>query len=96
MEIPAEVDGYPVTSIYYQAFERCGNLVSAIIPEGVTSIDNRAFWGCRTFKSLTVPNSVTIIGKNAFKNCNELTIHCKAGSEAEKYAKANGIKYIID
>ena len=72
MEIPAEVDGYPVTSIYYQAFERCRNLVSAIIPEGVTSIDNRAFWGCNQLESVSIPDSLVSIGEGAF-DCGRLT-----------------------
>ena len=38
VEIPNEIDGFPVTSIGESAFRGCTSLTSISIPEGVTSI----------------------------------------------------------
>ncbi len=43
IEVPSEIDGLPVTSIKYRAFENCTSLESVVIPESVTDIGNMAF-----------------------------------------------------
>jgi hypothetical protein len=93
------------------AFEYCVELENVVIPDGVKSIDLCAFTNCLKLKSITIPKSVTDIGKNVFsesdfseyllktvyKPLDNLTINCYSGSSAEKYAKANGLKYkLID
>jgi len=47
---------------------------------------------------VTIPESVTCIGENVFRNCDcfILTIYGKAESEAERYAKENGIKFEVE
>ena len=64
---------YSVTSIGYQAFYLCTNLISISIPNSVTSISDIAFYGCTGLTSVTIPNSVTSIGDAAFYNCTGLT-----------------------
>ena len=71
--IPSEIDGKPVTSIGYKAFEDCTGLTSITIPNSVTSIEDSAFKYCRGLTSITIPNSVTSIGYSAFKYCTRLT-----------------------
>ena len=71
--IPSEIDGKPVTSIGYEAFEDCTGLTSITIPNGVTSIRSQAFDGCTGLTSITIPNSVTSIGTWAFRDCSGLT-----------------------
>ena len=68
MEIPAELDGYPVTSIGVFAFGHCGMLVSVTIPEGVTSIGDLAFGNCNILESVSIPDSLVTIGQNAFRS----------------------------
>ena len=83
-----------VTSIGDCAFLHCHSLTSVTIPESVTSIGDYAFRECKSLTSVTIPNSVTSIGDSAFKDCPEdLVIYGKAGSEAERYAKKNWMKF---
>jgi len=84
-----------VTSIGNDAFFLCKSLTSVTIPNSVTSIGDRAFWGCESLTSVTIPNSVTSIGSSAFWSCDNVTIYGSTGSEAERYAKKNGIKFQV-
>ena len=82
-----------VKSIGMWAFQSCSSLTSVSIPDGVKNIGDSAFNGCTNLKSVTIPKSVTRISEDAFDK--NITIRCNKGSAAEKYAKANGIKYIL-
>ena len=66
--IPSEIDGKPVTSIGYKAFQDCTGLTSITIPNSVTSIGGRAFLDCTGLTSITLGNSVTSIEEGAFCN----------------------------
>ena len=71
--IPSEIDGKPVTSIGYKAFEDCTGLTSITIPNSVTRIASWAFYYCTGLTSITIPDSVTSIGDWAFYRCTGLT-----------------------
>ena len=71
--IPSKIDGKPVTSIGYAAFDGCTGLTSITIPNSVTSIGDGAFVNCTGLTSITIPNSVTSIGVRAFDGCTGLT-----------------------
>lgn len=73
LEIPATIQGKPVTSIGDWAFHRCAALTSVTIPEGVTSIPSEAFDHCIGLTSVNIPNSVTSIEGEAFWDCASLT-----------------------
>ena len=71
IEIPDEINGYPVTAIGNTAF--MGNRVSSIkIPASVTKIGMGAFNNCANLAEVTIPDSVMEIGNNAFMNCTSL------------------------
>lgn len=72
VEIPSEIDGYPVVSIDDDAFYGCVELTDIIIPDGVMSIGDRAFAYCQQLKNVTISDSVTNIGAAAFAYCGNL------------------------
>ncbi len=74
VEIPAEIDGRPVTGIGDGAFKATANNINAVvIPSSVTYIGDFAFYGCSALTQIVIPDSVTSIGTGAFKDCTALT-----------------------
>ena len=71
--IPARIEGKPVTTISYGAFDDCTNLISVSIPDGVTEIKSTVFENCTNLTSVEIPDSVTAIGYGAFSGCSSLT-----------------------
>ena len=69
VEIPAELDGHPVTSIGNKAFDFNLHVQSVVVPEGVTNIGERSFSRCLSLTSITLPESLTTIGVKAFSEC---------------------------
>lgn len=72
IEIPAEMEGYPVTAIGEYAFNNCTNLTQITLPDTITEIGKYAFGSCTRLISCTIPNSVTSIGLYAFGYCKSL------------------------
>lgn len=52
VEIPAEIDGLPVTSIGIRTFFHCKSLTGVTIPNSVTSIGHHAFDSCPMLKDV--------------------------------------------
>lgn len=72
-DIPSEIYGVPVTTIWSDAFSRCTNLTSVTIPNSVTYLGDRVFFECSSLTNISIPNSVTYIGGAVFFKCNKLT-----------------------
>ena len=72
VEIPAEIDGVPVTRIGTRAFQNCTTIKQLTIPDGVTAINTGAFSGCENLEELYYNCSLTSIGTTPFKNCTSL------------------------
>ena len=87
MEIPAELDGHPVTSIGDFAFGNCWNLVSVTIPDGIVSIGAMAFGNCFRLESVSIPDSLVSIGSNAFRS--ERLTEIKVSPEHPVFAVEN-------
>ena len=62
-----------VTSIGFNAFNSCKNLVLISMP-GVTSIGNNAFGSCKNLAITSLPSGVTSIGNDTFSNCTKLAL----------------------
>ena len=61
-----------ITSIGYEAFEKCTSITSVTIPAGVTSIESYAFNGCDSLTSVDMPDGIKSIGDYVFNNCGKL------------------------
>ena len=72
VEIPAEIDGVPVTRIGTRAFQNCTTIKQLTIPDGVTAINTGAFRGCENLEELYYNCSLTSIGTTPFLNCTAL------------------------
>ena len=77
IEIPAEIDGYPVTEIEKEAFYNCDYITSVAIPATVTKIKVAAFKNCDNLQSVTMNEGLEEIGGNwasggAFDACTSL------------------------
>jgi len=73
LNIPAEINGLPVTGIETNAFQNLSNLTSVTIPGSVASIGLYAFQNCSGLANITIPASVTTIEDYAFFACSNLT-----------------------
>ena len=71
--IPAEIEGYPVTSIGDEAFRLDRTLTKVIIPETVISIEYGAFFQCELLVNVTLPNGIENIEDRVFSHCESLT-----------------------
>ena len=71
-EIPATINGKPVTAIGDYAFN--GSSISSVtIPDSVRTIGNYTFTMCSNLKSVTLPESIEYIGIRAFELCSSLS-----------------------
>ena len=67
VDLPAEVNGVPVTAIGAHAFED-SPIVAVTIPEGVTEIGSSAFDGADELHFIQLPDSLRTIGDHAFNS----------------------------
>ena len=99
VNVPREIEGYPVTRIGDRVFDGCNELTSVNIPSTVTSIGNTAFGNCEKLASIDIPESVTEIDYGAFYACRSLTfVEIPAGVSlinAKTFAQCTDLKKII-
>lgn len=70
VEVPAEINGIPVTSIGGKAFYDKDNIKTIVLPEGLKSIEKEAFSISSSITSIVIPESVTSICENTFAYTN--------------------------
>ena len=72
LEVPAELDGRPVTAIGNNAFQGNTAITSVTVPEGVTGMGTGAFASCRALTTVILPEGLTAIADRAFYDCGSL------------------------
>ena len=70
--IPSQINGIPVTTIGYLAFQYCDSLKSVIISNGITTIEREAFYNCYNVTNIEIPESATSIDYGVFYECQKL------------------------
>ena len=70
--IPAELDGYPVTSIGDSVFYDRPEITAVTFPSGLKEIGCSAFNNCSGLSSVTIPEGVWLIESGAFVWCTNL------------------------
>ena len=71
VEVPAEIDGMPVTAIGPTVFYGL-TITSISLPDTITEIGNGAFWHAKGLTSIKLPASLTTLGNNVFNDCSAL------------------------
>ena len=84
-----------ITYIRDDAFMKCTSLEEVTIPNTVSDIGDNVFSGCISLQTVKNLGIITNFGKHVFDNCDNLTLHCYQNSSAYKYAKDNGINYVL-
>ena len=85
VRVPAEIGGYPVTSIGSHAFKNNTSVQYLKLPEGMKELDDSALSDIELLKEVVVPESVEKIGNLAFSNVQKAI--CVKGSFAWNYMK---------
>lgn len=68
-ELPAYIDGLPVTAIYEECFSENKTLRRAVLPDTLETIGDGAFIGCSNLTDINFPSSIKSIGSWAFAQC---------------------------
>lgn len=66
--IPATINGMPVTTIDYYAFDYCYSITQVTLPGTLEVIQSGAFVSCVSLEEITFPASVVTIGDYAFSD----------------------------
>ena len=91
--------------ISFFMFSYCKEITNVVLPDKLNSVLSSAFQNCDNLKNITVPKNVTTIQDYAlgyyydeqsatYKKYDDFTISGYAGSKAQEYAEANGIRFI--
>ena len=79
LDIPAYINGVPVTGVEDSAFWNNTTITSVTFPETIKEIGSMAFCGCTGLTEITVPGNVEIIGASAFDGCGLKTVTLQEG-----------------
>ena len=72
VEIPASVNGIPVTQIGAYAFSSAETVTELTIPEGVTILQDHALSNMSALEQVHLPESLRVIGARVFYGCRNL------------------------
>lgn len=72
LNIPAKIDGMPVTEIGTKAFSGRHAIVTVTLPKSLVCVRPFAFYGCKSLQKVRLPDGVELWGK-AFGSCGALS-----------------------
>ena len=72
LEVPGEIDGYPVASISCPMTYECPSLQRIVLNEGIKNIEDGVFEDLDSLLEIILPESLVRIGANAFAGCDSL------------------------
>ena len=70
--IPAQIGGYPVTTLGTESFYNMDTLTGVTLPEGLLTIGSDAFYGCDALVEVHLPSTLTRMREYAFSYCTKL------------------------
>ena len=82
-----------LTEIGEEAFKGISASCVEISPN-VAFINARAFADCANLRQITIPADVQTIDDTALAGCSGVTIYGTAGTEAQRFARANGFDFV--
>lgn len=93
--IPAEIDGYKVKSISFEAFrqDNCKVIKSVVVPEGVEEATNWLFTGCINMESITLPSTLKFLATDWFFIGSNNLKEIKFSKDNPRYYLDNGVLY---
>lgn len=92
LNIPAEIEGLPVTSVAENAFAGNGDITSCVLPDSIKSVGAKAFSTCPRLGSVTIGKNVASIGDYAFTACPVLSSVTVSTGNAS-YSSTGGCLY---
>ncbi|MDE6776094.1 MAG: leucine-rich repeat domain-containing protein, partial [Ruminococcus sp.] len=93
VDVPAEIDGYSVTSVYHAAFSNCSS-PKIVLPDTVVKIGENAF--SAAVESITISGNCTeIAGDEPFLFCTSLK-EINVGEGSGSYSSLDGVLYNKD
>lgn len=72
IKIPEYIDGIKITEIAPNAFSRCKNLETVVLPDSINKIGFTAFYECTNLKKINIPASLMEMDSSAFEGCGSL------------------------
>ena len=86
--------GGKLSEISVKCFKGCTSLKTVTITGQIKKVGGQAFSGCSDLKDIYIYSDLgNKNGKRIFEGCSNVTIHGKAGSNAELLAKENGLRF---
>jgi len=72
VEVPAEINNLPVTTIARHSFFGCSQITSVRLPDSVLTIGDGAFRECFALEEIQLSENITSLGERAFTSCHRL------------------------
>ena len=72
LQVPREIDGWPVTRIAPSAFANRDDLISVRVPDTVIVLERFSFYMCRKLRKVYLPGSIRLFGDSVFRQCTSL------------------------